>query len=394
MREEDNRPNNNSSRKRKGFMIFGAVVVVGLITLFAFRWYAKTHLKTDDAFVKGAIHLISSRVPGNVETVLVRNNQQVDAGTMLLSLEKDVYVHKLEEADASYRTEARRAEEFKILFEAQKVKITAAAANLHKAIATRKELEAMVSVREAEIISRAAAKSQAEIDLSRAENLIKKGVIPREKLDRAKTRHEAASASLEAAYRLKDQSAIALKAHESTIAQARAGLKVEKTMLRRSQASIETQGEVVRRRKAQSDLARLNLSFTEIRSPVPGFVTKRSVEAGNHVQPGQPLMTVVSLENAYIVANYKETKLGNIRPGQKVRIRIDALPGKKFTGKVDSIMAGTGAAFSLFPPENASGNYVKVVQRVPVKIVFDNLSEVHQYLRVGMSVVPTILVED
>ncbi len=393
MAEENNKARNNS-RKRKGFIIFGSVVSIGLVALFIIRSYAKTHIKTDDAFVVGAIHLISSRIPGNVEAVMVMTNQQVEAGSTLITLEKAVYTHKLAESEASYNAEARRVDEISILVEAQKVKITAAAASLDRARAKKKELEAMVAVREAEIASRAAAGSQSEIDLARAENLLKKGVIPREKYDRAKTQFDAASASLNAAKRLRDQATVALNAHGSTIRQARAALKAEETLLRRSKVSIETQQEMARRRKAQADLARLNLTYTEIKSPVSGFVTRRSVEAGNHVQPGQPLMSVVSLEDAYIVANYKETKLGSIKAGQKVRLRIDALPGRKFKGTVDSIMAGTGAAFSLFPPENASGNYVKVVQRVPVKIVFDNLEDVRQYIRIGMSVVPTILVND
>ena len=143
-----------------------------------------------------------------------------------------------------------------------------------------------------------------------------------------------------------------------------------------------------------TEQVRLNLSYTNITSPADGLVTRKSVEIGNQLQTGQPIMSVVSMKNAYVVANYKETRLHLIKAGQNVRLRLDAYPDIKFTGKVDSIMAGTGAAFSLFPPENASGNYVKVVQRVPVKIVFDDLKKAEPYLRVGMSVVPTILTRD
>jgi len=122
-------------------------------------------------------------------------------------------------------------------------------------------------------------------------------------------------------------------------------------------------------------------------------VTKKAVEVGNQVQAGQPLLAVVSLEDLYVVANYKETQLHAIRPGQRARLRVDALPGREFTGRVESIMAGTGAAFSLFPPENASGNYVKVVQRIPVKILLDPRQPGAELLRIGMSVVPTVLNE-
>ncbi len=137
--------------------------------------------------------------------------------------------------------------------------------------------------------------------------------------------------------------------------------------------------------------ANLNLGYTIVPAPSNGYVTRKSVQTGNQVQTGQPLMAVVELENIYVVANYKETELARIRPGQQVKIRVDAYPGKVFTGKVDSIMAGTGASFSLFPPENATGNYVKVVQRVPVKIVLEAGADKDHVLKVGMSVEPTVL---
>lgn len=382
-----------AAKKKKGFAIFGAIALSGLTALFLFRGYSKTHLKTDDAFVEGAIHIISSRVPGTVKSVLAGNNQSVNTGDRLVELDKDILTQKLAEARASYEAEKKRLEEKKLLVEAKGTGVVAAQASLDRALSSRAELQAMVSVREAEVSARTASREQAKIDLARAGNLLEKEVIPKERFDKVKTRHDGAQAALDAAIKLKLQSEIALKAHESSIRQARAVLDAEKTLLLQNRTGIETQQEIVRRRQAQLELASLNLSYTDITAPAAGSVTRRSVEVGNQVQVGQPLMSVVSLENAYIVANYKETRLQNIKPGQVVKIRIDAYPGKKFTGKVDSIMAGTGAAFSLFPPENASGNYVKVVQRVPVKIVFDDLGEARKYLRVGMSVVPTILTE-
>jgi membrane fusion protein (multidrug efflux system) len=137
--------------------------------------------------------------------------------------------------------------------------------------------------------------------------------------------------------------------------------------------------------------AELNLGYTTITSPADGYVTRKSVETGNQVQVGQPLMAVVDLDNLYVVANYKETELERIRPGQDALFTVDAYPGKNFKGKVDSIMAGTGASFSLFPAENATGNYVKIVQRVPVKIVLDPETDRDHVLRIGMSVEPTVL---
>lgn len=384
-------PENRAAKKKKGFAIFGVIVLAGLTVLFFFRGYSKTHIKTDDAFVEGAIHIISSRVPGTIKSVLVRNNQSVNTGDMLVELEKEILSQKLIEAQAFFEAEKKRLEEKKLLVEAKKAGIEAARAAFDKVLSSKAELQAMVSVRAAEVSARAASREQAELDLARAENLLKKEVIPKERYDRAKTRHDGALASLDAALKLKLQSEVALEVHESSIRQVRAALEVEKTLFLQSQTGIETQQEIVRRRQAQMEMAKLSLSYTDVKAPAAGKVTRRSVEVGNQVQVGQPLMSVVSLESAYIVANYKETRLQHIKPGLAVRIKIDAYPSKKFTGKVDSIMAGTGAAFSMFPAENASGNYVKVVQRVPVKIVFDNLEEAREFLRVGMSVVPTVL---
>ena len=135
----------------------------------------------------------------------------------------------------------------------------------------------------------------------------------------------------------------------------------------------------------------LNLGYTTVVAPADGYVTRKSVQTGNQVQTGQPLMAIVDLDSLYVVANYKETEMERIRPGQEVKMTVDSFPGKEFKGKVDSIMAGTGVSFSLFPAENATGNYVKVVQRIPVKIVFQEGTDKEHLLRIGMSVEPVVL---
>ena len=143
--------------------------------------------------------------------------------------------------------------------------------------------------------------------------------------------------------------------------------------------------------KQQLNISRQNLKYTKIYAPVDGYVTKKSVEIGNQIKAEQPLMAIIGLSDIWLTANYKETQLENVRKGQRVLVKVDAYPDKVFTARVESIMAGTGAAFSLFPPENALGNYVKVVQRVPVKIVFDKNTDQDHLLRIGMSCVPTII---
>jgi membrane fusion protein, multidrug efflux system len=150
----------------------------------------------------------------------------------------------------------------------------------------------------------------------------------------------------------------------------------------------------VKAAEAQLKIAQHNLEYTRVYAPTDGYVTKKSIEVGNQIQAGQPLMAVVDMGDVWVTANYKETQLKNVRVGQRAQIKVDTYPGSVFTGKVQSIMAGTGSAFSLFPPENALGNYVKVVQRIPVKIVFDNGTCDHHKMHIGMSCIPTIFTQD
>jgi membrane fusion protein (multidrug efflux system) len=203
-------------------------------------------------------------------------------------------------------------------------------------------------------------------------------------------------------YRSKAEAARAnLELQRATLRFAEAERKRSKTLYEQDASSAERYDRAlsnyeisqaqVKLAEEQLRQAELNLGYTRITAPAAGYVTRKSVQTGNQVKDGQPLMAVVDLDSLYIVANYKETEMGHIRPGQTVRITVDAYPGRDLTGKVDSIMAGTGVSFSLFPAENATGNYVKVVQRIPIKIVLDPGADKDRLLRVGMSVVPTVL---
>jgi membrane fusion protein (multidrug efflux system) len=205
-------------------------------------------------------------------------------------------------------------------------------------------------------------------------------------------------------YRSKAEAARAnLELQRATLRFAEAERKRSKTLYEQDASSAERYDRAlsnyeisqaqVKLAEEQLRQAELNLGYTRIAAPAAGYVTRKSVQTGNQVKDGQPLMAVVDLDSLYIVANYKETEMGHIRPGQTVRITVDAYPGRDLTGKVDSIMAGTGVSFSLFPAENATGNYVKVVQRIPIKIVLDPGADKDRLLRVGMSVIPTVLAQ-
>jgi len=382
-----------NSKKIKGFIILGVVVAVGLSVLFLYRGYARTHVSTDDAFVEGSVHMIAPRVAGTVAQILVGDNQRVEAGDLLVKLDPEPFQRAVDEAAALVRSEEGRLLEIRARVTAQEKRVLAMKASLVSTRAAEKGLVAAVSARQAEVLAKSASLNQSQLDLSRAEKLSDQEVIPKSRHDRAQTALEVASAALTVAKELKNQAQVGLEAHKSTVAQVRAQFRAEQAALESTRASLITQAGQIARRQAQAESARLRLSYTEVTSPANGFVTRLSAEKGNTVQTGQPFMSLVNLDEAYVVANYKETRIGAFEPGQKVTIKLDSFPGQKFAGTLDSIMAGTGSAFTLFPPENASGNYVKVVQRVPVKITFDNLEDVRPLLKIGMSVVPTILVE-
>lgn len=382
-----------NSKKVRAFIIVGLIVATGLIILFLYRGYARTHVKTDDAFVEGSIHMIGARVAGTVVEILVNDNQWVKAGDLLARLDPETFQNVVDEADASMQSEEGKLMEARAKIMVQERRVAAMKASLARTKAAERELQAAVSARQAEVQAKSAALDQTRLDLFRAEKLSDQEVIPKSRYDRAKTAFEVASAALTATEELKNQAEVALGAHKSTLVQVRAQVRAEEATLQQAQAFLDTQASQITRRKVQVESARLRLSYTGLTAPADGFITRLSAEVGNTVQMGQPLMILVNMEDAYVVANYKETRIGRFEPGQKVKIKIDSYPGKIFKGTLNSIMAGTGSAFTLFPPENASGNYVKVVQRVPVKITFDDLDEVRPLLRIGMSVVPTILVE-
>jgi membrane fusion protein (multidrug efflux system) len=325
----------NGQKKKKAFMIVGVVVVIGLIAGYFYSGYRKTHVSTDDAFIDGNIHTIAAKIYGTVKNVSVNDNQPVKKGDLLVEIDPADYTARLSEASSAVGAEKAKLAEAGTKIEAAKVNLELQRANLRLA----------------------------ELEKNRAEALYQKEVLPRDRYDRAMTGYEVAVAQVKAA----------------------------EEQLRQAESQKLTQASTIMQKQATADLAELNYEYTKIYAPVDGYVTRKSVQIGNQIQPGQPLMAVVALNDIWVTANFKETEMENIRPGQRVELTVDSYPGKAFSGKVDSIMAGTGVSFSLFPAENATGNYVKVVQRIPVKIVFDEGTDKDHVLRVGMSVEPTVI---
>jgi len=356
---------NFHNHKKKLFAATGLVMVAGIVSVLFYWNYKTTHISTDDAFVEGRIHSIASKVTGTVKKVHVQDNQYVKAGETLVELDSVDYDVRVNEASTSLDAERMKLNE-------QESKATAAQKQMV-------EIEAQMRAAKANLAAEEANLQQAKTDLTRYEGLYKRDAVSKERYERVMTGFKVNEAQLEAA--------------RARVKQAEAAIATQTAVVKQTESAVYTQKALIKNKEAALAQANLNRSYTKIVAPADGYVTKKSVEVGNQVSIGMPLLAVIPLDDIWIVANYKETQLKKVKRGQQVNIKADMYSDKKFKGVVDSIMAGTGTVFSLFPPENATGNYVKVVQRIPVKITLDKESNQDHVLRVGMSVVPTIIVE-
>jgi len=331
--------------------IVAVLVLIGLAFAAkpALRYYhfMTSHVSTDDAYVDGTVDLITSRVSGTVSQVYVQDNWIVKAGDLLISLDPTDFQVRVEQARAS---------------------LNRARSMVDQQFAQLTEAEAGQNLAEAQL-------TQAETDYKRAKTLRKVGVVSQEFYDQSETAYRASEANLALA--------------KQEVARSRAALGgVDSVDHDRYDQAI------VRQAEAELKAAELDLGYTKLKAPVGGVITRKTVHVGHRVQAGEPLMTIVPLDSLYVTANFKETQLTWVRVGQKAEVVADIYPDYVFRGHVDSISLGTGAAFSLLPPENATGNWVKVVQRVPVKIMFDTPPPVDRQLRLGLSVDASIDISD
>lgn len=392
-------------------------VLLGIVLLLAvaiyFLWsYYSVRESTDDAQIEGHIHPIGARVAGDVIKVNFQDNQYVEKGAILVEVDRKDYQAAVDRAQADLAETQATLDASRI-----DVPITQAAttSRLSGAEAGVQEARSNLSSSENEV-SEAGAKlrsaqarvremqanyQKAERDLERMKPLIAKEEISHQQFDAFQAAREALRGTLDST--------------QADVAEAEEGLRVAGSHVERDRAKLAQAQAVAQaartapqqiamtRSRAESAAARMqmakaalvraqiNLNDTVINAPVSGLISKKSVEVGQIVQSGQPLFAIVPLEETWVTANFKETQLKNIRAGQPAIISVDAYGGRKFKGHVDSIAAATGAKFSLLPPENASGNYVKVVQRIAVKIVFEKGEDPEHLLRPGMSVIPTII---
>lgn len=399
-----------TSRGRLRWVMATAALGVLVFVVLVWQYYAVRE-STDDAQIEGHIHPISAKVGGTVKSVAISNNQSIEAGQPLVALDPRDYQVALQRAQADL---AQAEADWKAAQEQISVTSDTTASRLANAEANvdAERANLLYAQRQAEVAQARLSAAQARLqeaqansakgsrDLERMKQLIAKEEISQQQYDAAVATADSLSATVAAAQASVVDAQAALQAAQSGITRERAKLAQAESDLQAARTAPEqlsiarSRAEAARSKweqaKAAMAQAQLNLEYATIHAPVSGIVGKKNVEVGQLVQPGQPLLALIPLEDVWVTANFKETQLREMRPGQPVTISVDAYGGREYKGHVDSIAAATGASFSLLPPENASGNYVKVVQRIPVKILFEKGQDPEHLLRPGMSVVPTV----
>lgn len=391
-------------------------VLLGVVALLAvgagtWWWMSQGHQSTDDAQVDAHVTPIAPRVGGSVLRVPVVDNQVVDAGTVLVEIDPRDYQVAIDKAKA----ELADAEAAAIAAQSNvPITSTSTESNVSSAQGSLDQARGAIEVASKEVEAAKARHSAAQSrlreveanavrsrrDVDRLKGLLAKDEVSQQQYDAAVAAADAQAASVDTARAQITEAEAAIRMAESRMVQAQAGEQQARAGLRAAQTGPEQVTAMraraasaqarVEQAKATLSQAELNLQYATIKAPARGVVSKKSVNVGQVVQPGQALLVLVLTDDVWVTANFKETQLSEMRPGQTVSISVDAYDGRTFQGKIESIAAATGARFSLLPPENATGNFVKVVQRVPVKIVLDQGQDPDHVLRPGMSVTPTV----
>jgi membrane fusion protein (multidrug efflux system) len=395
----------NDSAETNGNRKFAVIGVVLLLVLGAIFFYWRTTFveDTDDAQVDGNLYQISSRIAGQVVKVTVDDNQTVQAGQLLAEIDPTDYQVALDQAQANLASAqaeyAQATTNVPITQVTVGTMVSTTASDVKGTTDMVAQAEKQVEAATARVDQAKANALKAQDDVDRYTPLVEKDVISKQQYDAAvaaAAASKAAVAEAEASV-LAQQNAVASARQRLAEAEAQSDQSVKNgpDQVRVQQSRAEAAAAAIQQAQARVEQARLNLSYTRITAPVAGIVNKKNVEVGANLAAGQDLMTIIPLTDLWVTANFKETQLTHMRAGQKVTIKVDAYGGRKFSGKVTQIGGATGSMLSLFPPENATGNYVKVVQRVPVRIDFTNLQQEDgdYVLRPGLSVTPVVEVK-
>ena len=391
-------------------LILGVLLLLGVGA--AVLWVRSLgHESTDDAQVDGHIVPVSAKIPGNIAEVLVSDNQQVKQGQVLARIDPRDYQAKVDQARAALAVAESQAKgatvNVPLTRETTESGTSSAQAQLNAADAAYQEAKleydrastADIAFARANVVTAQADSDRAQADLNRMKPLVDKAEISRLQYDSyaataqmAASKLQAAKDKLNAAMQDADSKKAAITTAQARVEQARATVseaRANQQQVGVRAADVASADAKIAQARADLETTELNLSYATITAPMDGVVTKKNAEIGQIIQPGQGLMMIIPLENVWVTANFKETQLADVHPGQRAEVTAD-LGGKKFSGHVDSIASATGTRMSLLPPENATGNYVKVVQRIPVKIILDPIPGGNKILRPGMNVDATI----
>ncbi len=398
--EPEKQPEKKSGNKK----LIAIIVVVILIAVAAvFYWRSTFYEDTDDAQVDGNLYQVSARVAGQVVHVDVEEQQFVHQGDPIAEIDPKDFEVALEQAQANLASAQADYQEATANVPITSVNVrttlSTSSSDVLGSEASVSQAEAQAQAAQAQVDSAKATALKAQIDVDRYTPLVAKDVISKQQYDQAVATAAADKAALDAAQRTARAQQDNVRMMQQRLAQSESQQKQSATngpkQVAVQQARAEAAAAAVKQAQAKVDQAQLNLSYTKIVAPTTGIVSKKSVVTGANLSVGQSLMTIVPLEDLWVTANFKETQLKEMKVGQDVDISIDALGGRKFKGKVAQIGGATGSSLSLFPPENATGNYVKVVQRIPVRINFTNLQQENKdhALRIGMSAEPKVTVK-
>jgi membrane fusion protein (multidrug efflux system) len=372
-------------RKRVIAMIVGGIALIALLW-FGIPWlaYARSHQSTDDARVDASSVLVNSKINERVNAIEVDTDQAVKKGQLLIVLDDTDERAKLAQAQANF--DMTIANQRTLSLQGQGG-VGSASADIGGSQAGVEVAQAQLAATQSAVPAAQQNYQRAEADLARTQSLVSTGDVPRANLDAARANAAAAASQLQAAEAQVGVANANITASQSKIGEAQGGLTTAQGRLAQSSDPSQVEGA-----KAQLDLVKQNLGYTKIYSPIDGYVGEKSVEVGQTVSPGVPLLTIIP-NDIFVTANFKETQIGVMKPGQEVDISVDAYKGVKFTGTVDSINPASQSTYALVPAQNSTGNFVKVTQRIPVKIVFDSSYDAAKYpMRPGMSVEASVKV--
>jgi membrane fusion protein (multidrug efflux system) len=392
-------------RRRRGLLaspgaklVFGLILIVLIVGGYFLMRYFDSYEDTDDAQVYGHLMPLSARISGYVQKVNVDDNQYVTKGTVLVEIDPRDYQVAVEQAQAQLADAGANANSLNLNVPITNVNTTSqlssSVSDLDSARAGVVAAQKQVAAAQAQLDQAEANNTKAQSDLMRYKQLVAKQEVSEQVYDQAVAAASAGNASVAAARASAAAADQAVTQAQARVTDAQASVSAAQTGPRQVaaiQARARSAEAMVKERQAALDQANLNLQYTKIIAPVDGVVMK-NVEVGMNVQSGQQLISIVPLNEVWIIANFKETQLAKMHAGQQVDIHVDA-NGDTYKGRVDSIAAASGAVTSLLPPENATGNYVKVVQRIPVKIVLNPGEDKNHYLRLGMSVEPKVWIK-